>query len=234
MVWGLNMPNGYGAYSPEGQYVGYDEKLEKYFDEVMSPEERVDFRNGATSYQFHVSRKFIAMPGSVEGEGRTIGPIAEHEWPDQYELSKPYSGLGSLFEMNDRLLAVETALKDVVERLEPGVHQFRPIRVTTRKGAAVAKQYHTMVIGQFLDCFRPESSDEGSWEKAKTVDSYQVYINTKEYIAGLAFSKSAMDNAHLWRERRVTSPEIYFSDALKAEFDKAGLRLPRHFRMKEV
>jgi hypothetical protein len=174
------------------------------------------------------------MDASYVYEGVPIGPIAEHEWPDHYELSKRYSALGSLFMMNSGLLAVETALKDVVERLEPGVHQFRPIRVTTRKGAAVAKQYHTMVIGQFLDCFRPESSDEGSWEKAKTVDSYQVYINTKEYIAGLAFSKSAMDNAHLWRERRVTSPEIYFSDALKAEFDKAGLRLPRHFRMKEV
>jgi hypothetical protein len=234
MVWGLNMPSSFGAYFPDGDYVGYEEKLEKYFDEEMSPEERTNFKNRAISYQYYVSQKFTRMPGRVLDDGVPIGPVAEHEWPDHYELTKRYSALGSLFEMNNQLLAVETALRDIVESFEPGIHQFRPIRVTSHKGAAVSKQYHTMVIGQFLDCFDPAASDEGSWEKEDGYESYRAYMNGSRYISGLAFSRTAINNAHLWRERKVKSPEIYFSDALKAEFDKAGLRLPRHFRMKEV
>jgi hypothetical protein len=233
MVWGLNMPSSFGAYFPDGKYVGYSEKLEKYFREDMTEEGKAKSAYRDTKYVSRVVQKFSRGPSDLDN-GVPLGPIAEHEWPDQYELSRPYSALGSLFMMNSQILAVETALRDIVERLEPGVHQFRQISVTTRKGAAVAKQYHTMVIGRFLDCFDPAASDEGSWEKEHGYESYWAFMNSSRYISGLAFSKVKMNNAHMWRERKVRSPEIYFSDALKSEFDRAGLRLPRHFRMKEV
>ncbi|MCV0429715.1 MAG: hypothetical protein K5905_30115 [Roseibium sp.] len=235
MVWGLNMPSGFGNYLPDGDFAGYGDRLKKYFVEEMPEEQKAKFGDGAGSkYRYHVSQKFTEEPGSVLGDGIPVGQISEHEWPNKFELHKSYAALGSLFQMPNRLLAVETAFKDVVERVEPGIHQFRPLSVTTRIGKVFPKQYYTLVIGQFLDSFDPIASDEGTWEKAKNSDSYLVYINSKKYIAGLAFSRSAIGGAQLWRERKLYSPEIYFSDTLKAELEKAGLRLPQHFQMKEL
>jgi hypothetical protein len=91
-----------------------------------------------------------------------------------------------------------------------------------------------MVIGQFLDCFNPAASDEGSWRKEDGYESYRAYMNENRYISGLAFSRGAIGDAHLWRERKVKSPEIYLSDRLKSACTEAGLRLPRSYRMKEV
>ncbi|WP_454607829.1 imm11 family protein [Labrenzia sp. MBR-25] len=230
------MPSGFGAYFPDGDYVGYRERLTKYFDEEMPAEEKAKFgEDKDIGYVSHVVQNFTYEPGTAHGDNIPCRLVAEYEWPEEYELVKTYKALGSLFEMNGQLLAVEPAFKDVVERLEPGIHHFRPLRVTTRKREAYPKRYYTMVISKFLDCFDPASSAEGSWEKpSEDYDSYRVYIDTKKYMEGLAFSRSAIGNAHLWRERRLYSPQIYFSDALKAAFDRAGLRLPRHYRMKEV
>ena len=56
----------------------------------------------------------------------------------------------------------------------------------------------------------------------------------KKVITGLALSKDAIGGAHLWREKKLTQPDIFLSDTLKARAMDAGLRLPKHFRMKEV
>jgi hypothetical protein len=240
MVWGLKMPSGFGDYFPEpgAGHVGWRESLTKYFNEAMPAEEKallLDQPGSAVgSYVYFVSTKFYGEPGRSWGGRPPITPVAEHEWPMWYETKKRYSTIGSLWEMSGQIPAVEEALKDVIERLEPGVHHFHPITVTTRKGDIYPKRYYTMVIGQFLDSFEPAKSAEGSWSKEKDYDSYTAYIDDKKCIEGLALSSASFGSAHLWRERRLRSPDIFLSDILKAEIDKAGLRIPRHYRMKEV
>jgi len=236
MVWGLKLPSGFGDYFPDAEYVGYSERLKDYFENEMQPEEQAkygEFRGAG--YVGHVVENFKYEPGTVHGEKCPYRPVAEHEWPEKYELYKTYKTLGSLFMMNSRLLAVDSDFKNAVERLEPGVHAFRPIEVVTRKGQAYPAQYYTMLIGQFLDSFKADESTEGSWRKpSEEYEQYFVFSDAKKYMSGLAFSKSAIDGAHLWRERHLSKPEIFFSDALKAEFDKSNLRLPKHCQMKEV
>lgn len=236
MVWGLKLPSGFGDYFPDADFVGYTERLKAFFEEEMPPEEQAkygEFRGAG--YVAHVVGNFKNEHGTAHGDDNPFRPVAEHEWPEKYGLYKAYKTLGSLFMMNSQLLAVDRDFKNAVERLEPGVHAFRPLDVLTRKGEPYPGQYYTMLIRRFLDSFDPEKSVEGSWEKpSEKHEQYFVFRNTKESFSGLAFSRSLTDGAHLWRERKLRHPQIFFSDALKVEIDLARLRLPKHFRMRDV
>lgn len=96
------------------------------------------------------------------------------------------------------------------------MHQFFPIEIKMPKGKIFPKAYFTLVIGQYFDSYAPDKSDE-----------------SKKNLAGRAFSKAAFGNAHLWRDRRFPLLNC-LSDELKSALDDAGLRLPKHYRMKEI
>jgi hypothetical protein len=73
-------------------------------------------------------------------------------------MERPKS-LGSLIILNDRLLAVDATSQGIIETLEPGEHQFWPIRITLRNGNEYAVPYYGMIIRRFIDSFAPEQSD---------------------------------------------------------------------------
>lgn len=234
MVWVLIDPSGFGDFFPEGDYVGWTERLVEHAETTMSPQKKAEYFNFPASYVHEVAEKFVREVGTQAGDAPIVKPLEPHEQPEWFETVKPYSNLGSLIGLNDRLLAVEEALKDIIERLEPGVHMFWPITITMPKGRVYPKPYYGMVIGRFLDSFVPEMSVEGSYEKSRGYDSYSAFIPTKKYVSGLAFSRVKIGNACLWRERRLYYPDICFSDRLHAEITKAGLRIPKHIRAREI
>jgi hypothetical protein len=57
---------------------------------------------------------------------------------------------------------------------------------------------------------------------------------TKKRYGDLTVLKSAVAGAHLWRERRLLSPEVFFSDALQAEIARRCLRIARHHQLKAI
>ncbi|MEJ2020381.1 MAG: hypothetical protein P8X51_19625, partial [Maritimibacter sp.] len=140
---------------------------------------------------------------------------------------------GSLIHLPNRLVAVDEALKTIIERLEPDLHQFWPIRIIMPNGDTYPETYYGLRIGQRLDSFDPDASDEGVWD-VSIGGIYQVYLPRKKYYEGLALSAEKIGKAHLWREVKLVTPDLYFSDALMAEIKKAGLRLPKSFRLKTV
>lgn len=237
MVWGLSMPGSFGDFFPHGDYVGWDEERTRYFNEEMTSEQKALFGNGVgiqeIMYHNFVAAKFKNEYGSNKLGGLPpITPIEAHEAPKWFETKKRHSSLGSLIILNSCLWAVEETLKDIIERLEPGVHHFFPLQITMPKKQAYPKRYYIMAIGQYLDSFSPEKSNEGSW---RPDDPRHYFSNhTKKQIMGLAFSKDVFGKVHLWRERFLHSPEIIFSNELQAEIAKAGLRLPKHYQMKAV
>lgn len=52
-------------------------------------------------------------------------------------------------------------------------------------------------------------------------------------MTGRAFSKAVFGKAHLWRDRRFQMVNC-FSDQLMADISDATLRIPKHYKMKEV
>lgn len=252
MVWGMSLPSRFGEFWPEGRFEidpkthesGWGARLREYF-RAQTPERQMELlddvpdgdANGA-AYAYHVFGKFINEIGAADGRpGSHFSPIEPHEPPRSFKTAKTFQSLGSLIQLNDRIVAVDDALKAVIERLEPGVHQFFPIEIVMPKGGVFPKSYHVLVIGQYHDSFSPEHSDKDAWSDygPDYPDFYfYKYEESRKGISGLALSAAVFDQAHLWRERRFNGILICFSDDLQAEMAKASLRLPPHYKMKKV
>lgn len=233
MVWGLVEPMGFGDFFPKGSYVGWDELLYGYFNNYMLPEFKAQFASGRdATYANYVGHKYQYELGRIVDGWPPIQPMLEHEWPTEFKIEKSCNSLGSLMELNDRVPTVDEALKDIIEKLEPGVHSFHPIVISMPKGVVYPKRYYTMVIGRFLHSFDPQKSEPGSWEGDP--NHYRAFDTTKNYLEGLALSKGVFADGHLWRERKLRSPSMFISDALQSEIAKAGLRIFKHYRLKEV
>lgn len=101
------------------------------------------------------------------------------------------------------------------------------------KGEAYPTRYHGMIIGRLLDSFLPEQSDQAKFFDHGD-ESYTVLKDSKTFYAGIAMSTATIGGAHLWRERRLNSLNIFLSDTLQTKISEAGLRLPPHYKLKTV
>jgi hypothetical protein len=207
---------------------------------IMPPEAHkvlynYDEGGDVTRYPTYVSCKFTSEVGTRPDLFRELPPLNSmkpHEQPQSFITAKTYKSLAALIALNFGLLAVDEHLKALIERFEPGMHQFFPIEIRMPRGKVYPVQYYTLVVGQYINGFVPEKSKQGAW-RSRALDCYS-YDDSKRGISGLAMSKSTFATAHLWRERRSVSPLICFSDELVSAIMDAGLRLPKHYRMMEV
>ncbi len=245
MVWGMSLPSSFGEFWPDGEFEldrkskesGWGDRLSAYYRTQMPEEKKALFGdgrgNGPGNYSYYVSEKLKRELGKgLSPDMPPFSPVEAHEPPRTFDTIKTYASLGSLIELNDRLIAVDDVLKTIIERLEPGVHGFFTLQVTIPSDKTFRKAYHTIVINQYIDSFSSAKSDPLSWEREG--DYYCRHEERKADMAGLAFSKVIFGGAHLWRERRFYSRLISFSDELRAAIVQAELRIPKHYRMREV
>lgn len=183
-------------------------------------------------YCYRVSEAFtkeVKIPGSIKSSVRM--PDLD-ELPQELRLQKSYTDLGAMINTRDRLLAVDESLRDIIEALEPGVHRFWPLRLTTANHSAHPKRYFGLIIGRFLDSFHPEATAPESVTGAHY--QKQASDTTKAVFATLAMKADHIGQAHLWRERQLIRPSIFFSDILQAEIVNAGLSIPKHHKLKVI
>jgi hypothetical protein len=258
MVWGMALPNNYGEFWPGGgggfeydrktQDDGWFDRLRAYYKE-QTPEEQkrlFDFKgdpgHAAHFYGTFPAYKFNSEPGSVDRNGfePPYGPIEPHEIPRSYDSTRTYKTLGALIKLSCKILAVDVQLKSILEKLEPGMHGFYPLEIGMPKGQIYPEQYYILRISQYFDAFSREDSWERSAKNYERLEgeeliTHRLHLNdSKKGITGLAFRKIVFGNAHLWRERIFDENLICLSDALVAEIERAGLRIPKHYKMKEV
>jgi hypothetical protein len=232
MVWGLLDPSGLGDFFPDGDYLGWEEKLKDYFDNQMPAEMKAKLQH-PTSYAHYVANKWTLQRGTERPGHPPITALEDHEKPAWFETTRRYTSLASLIMFTGALWAVDEPLKNIIERLEPGVHDFWPLTITMgAKGDAYPKRFFGMVIGQFLQSFSPELSKPGSFTERN--GRYRVFSSSRKFVTGLGFSKSVIANKHLWRERQLRSPQVLLSDALRNEIAAASLCVPKHYKMKEA
>lgn len=223
MAWGLVDPNSFGDFFPYGDFVGWEEGVKRHFDEEMSAEQRAAFDNWDVSYRGTISRKFTEEGGELS---------EPHQRPSEFRLDESRKSLGSLLLLTNRLLAVDAKLQEIIERLDPGVHQFWPLRMTQKKGEEYPVAYFGMIIRRFIDSFVPGQS--AGYEGSEESNFFSTIDPTKKGYGDLAVSKGVVSGRHLWRERRLKRPNILFSDELQAEMTRQGLRIPKHHQLKVV
>lgn len=250
MVWGMMMPSGFGDFWPMGEPEGVI-RLDKPFEDLWNARLKDHYiaqtsegrralidideeSNG--SYAYFVSSKFNDELGTrPEPDLPPLTPIKPHEVPQFYQTQKGYKTLGSYIELSGLSCAVDETLKNIIERLEPGVHQFFPIEIRMTRGKIYPSQYYILVIGQYFDSFSPEESKKGSLsDYGPDYPNEYKPPHSKADVTGRALSKAKFGKAHLWRERRIRGLLTCLSDELVAAIAEAGLRIPKHYKMMEV
>jgi len=224
MAWGIDEPADFDDFFPGGNFVGRAEAIRAYWESLTEKErEGFTFAGGPDYLKFSEKYTFDR------------GPMAPAECPGHFDLRRKRKRLGDLIKTNERLLAVSAPLKEVIESLEPGVHQFWPMRITIDEGKQEwPASYFGMRIGQFINSFLPI---EGTCRESKMPDNPPLYFSTdqsKEGYALLTLSGEKIGSAHLWRERRLQMPDVFMSDALQAAIKGAGLRIMKHYKVKVV
>ena len=247
MVWGIQFASEFNEFCPRGNFRGYDEALAMHFGAELIPGYPPTYRfisarpvDGAgqpyrtfVDYTYHLSEKFHTEIGAARPHHPPLTPVQPHEWPMEYVYERIYKRPAAITKFTNRMYAVEEGLRDIIERLEPGVHQFNPIRVLLPKGVEHPVKYHMMTVGRWLHSFSLPDSDPASLRDVDSTDPL-VFPDDKKGYAGVAMRDSVIGEAHFWCEKNLRGPTFLISDTLKAEVDKAGLRLPPHRQMKLV
>lgn len=128
-----------------------------------------------------------------------MGEVPNALLPSEWQIKKSYSNLASLITLWC-FLAVDEELKSVIERIEPGVHQFWPVKILMPRGKVYPKQYYGMVIRNFRDSFVPRESEYNRYQSSD--DMYFASGDAKRDYADLCFKQQNLKGVHLWREKK--------------------------------
>ena len=123
-------------------------------------------------------------------------------------------------------------VRALIESFEPGVHQFMPVHIRRPRsekpifrldGRVLEDPYYLFHVITFLDSIWVERSDvilsEGTSLLGMRPGNYNIVLH-KEITAG----------HHAWREGRIASTRLLFSDELIAAIDARGFKklAPHH------
>lgn len=212
MVWAVHEASGFGKFFLNGDYVGWEEGLQNHWNEIGADD---DARN-----TYLISRKFT----------EDFGPLEDVEMVKKFKTEKIIKEIAALAKTTNMLLIAHQSLKEIIEEVEPGIHQFWPMEIIMPRDKVYPETYFGMRIGRFIDSFQPEQSDEGSFHKR----ALYYGSDTKKATAGLAMSQSIIGDAQIWREKRLGMPNVFTSNALQQKIVNAGLELPKHYQARVV
>ena len=219
MAWGLRYALGSGDYSPDlVAPTEADRLLKQHFDDVLTAEERAEYLvvSGFASEQYAELR-------------RNAEALPEYMMPAHETLRKTYKNLGSI--MNARgIILVDRRLKEMIETIERGRHQFWPLELRMPKNKVYPKEYFGFRIRNYVDAFRPDLSRESSFSSS---GSTYTGGTTKAEAQGIVIDKSIISGLHVWRDRKLIVPHIYFSDELMELVKGEGLRIFQSFHFQE-
>lgn len=174
----------------------------------------------------------MIRPGYVSAQaGRRIK--TEHvptklEWRSKAAVSDYKTPMG--FSM------VSPRFREIVEALEPGVHQWLPLEVVDKKGGHLADRYY------FIPCNRIDSADHehtsmvmyiGGWSVPKDL----IRLDKAEFLptdydpqrrVQYVFSEAKTAGIHAWRDKHIGLSHLLISDQLAEALQKekfTGLEL---------
>ena len=182
MVYGFDNSASFGKFFPDADMPGYWEHLEQRFNEMSA--------NGATTHEFFPQFRSQFVDDCLKG----LLPIDEDLLPKDFVLAKPYKSLGDVILLGLGI-AVTERFRDVIERLEPGRHQFRPITIKQPSGEEFPGAYFTLRVLTQLNAWDREKSDPSCWKKP--VRTAKVCRPLKDHAYGIAISRSVIGDHHI-------------------------------------
>lgn len=138
---------------------------------------------------------------------------------------------------------VSDRARQVIEQLEPGVHQFFPVEYVNRPGTHIGDRFWFVVCNR-LDAVDPEHSNMVLTPSEKWIGPRQALAMGLEIPAKIdvempsktVFNHEAIGTVHFWREAKLSGGP-WLSDEAAAAIRAAGLtgvRLDEKDRIGEV
>lgn len=173
----------------------------------------------------------------VLGEGSRS--LAEEEMPQQFRIEEKRE-LPDMFMASSGKWVVSDAARQLIEELDPGLHQFFSINVQFRDGSSPPGEWFAMnittvrktmidaesAIKHLPPAKLPKKLPDGTittyWSKGTSL----IDFNAKRITVG----PDADDGANLWREKGHQRDLILFSDKLHDALQEAGLTTAKTFR----
>jgi len=224
MAYGFDASASFGKFFPDSEMPEYWEHLEDQFKEMSA--------KGLARHEFFAQFKSELRRDFLYG----TKAIDEVLMPKDFVLAKSYKALADMIVLGLGV-AVSHRLRSLIEGLEPGRHQFRPIKITLPSGEDHAVAYFTMRILSQFDAFDKDKSDPACWEKSVRI--LKITAPKEHHAHGIALSRSIIADHHIWRglvsaESGISGFDFYVSDTLKAAIDEASLSMPQFHQLKEV
>ncbi|PKP64007.1 MAG: hypothetical protein CVT85_12605 [Alphaproteobacteria bacterium HGW-Alphaproteobacteria-7] len=137
------------------------------------------------------------------------------------------------------LFVVSDKFKSIVERLEPGVHQFIPLQIV-EKGGEVLTDMWFMVVCNRLDTVDRERTTMvlhlgRCWTQSRDVpeDYWPEGFVSRGRDEKIVFNRSQIGDHHLWRDKHEATMTLV-SDALAEALQNEGVTGINFFELESV
>lgn len=157
------------------------------------------------------------------------------EIPQVLIADKPRKSWPDSFRTTNGLLVVREPVKEVIERLDPGTHQFFALDITTKRGVEIAGPWFAMNVTAKQNSIIVEKShvliDETFPEMRCS-----FFPDSRSRKGDVVFDPSLQrPDLHLWREARFEG-YLFGSKALVDALDAKGMRFfpKRHEAVAQV
>lgn len=173
--------------------------------------------------------------------------LTPDEVPPRLTLEKRRKSIPGGFQTANGLIIVNGQVHDILERLDPGVHQFLPVELCFKNGDRPEGQYFVINITVKQDSivaappgvdpsdkFIVIRDDAGNFKGLENVGKDWDSLLIRTHKKKVTLQKSALSGVNLWREKRVSGLELFVSDAFFDAMKEQGLKFYKNFRAKEV
>jgi hypothetical protein len=203
LVYGLNVKPIYGHYTPV-------ENLDERFDK-----------------NFLLKKQFQVPPPMKDGKTDFAAMKREMptkmKWKDSAGRQMPDFDAAAGVNISQRA-------KQVIESLEPGVHEFSPVEYTYSRGGRTETRYW-FKVGNSIDSIDRERTnmvlmDGHQWTSPKNLqrrgEPIPPHIDL-EKESRLVFNLAQIGDNHMWRDPYVSISGVFFSKRMAQAFQEAGL-----------
>ena len=156
-------------------------------------------------------------------------PVLSDFMPKEYFVKGPMRSIADFNQCYEMALVSER-FRDVVEALEPGVHQFFPAQLYWRGKKPVEEQFYWFVVCNALDSVNAEHSPmpprevkySPRYEKDFTLYWKTFAPDTKSYDP--VFDRVNIGNRHIWVDKYLVSgPKAYATNVFKEACEAANI-----------
>ncbi|WP_193370427.1 imm11 family protein [Pelagibius marinus] len=170
------------------------------------------------------------------GAPRIWGGVAlmEEQVPKRGILKSKHKRLPDVFPFKGGLVVCD-AFREIVEDLEPTVHQFFPFSVISKRGQPVPGNtpYYVLNVTRKLDAILVSRSNVTWMDVDQRLAAGEKFLIPGRGPLQLVMSRPKIAGNHAWRGDRVFGTDLYFSDGLVSAIEDAGLSKLKFTRIDE-